>query len=377
MPAFNTITIKGFKSIASIENLELRPINLLIGPNGSGKSNFIEVFNFLRAISEGGLQNYLLKANGANKVLYFGSKRTETIQIRISFNEGDRQYRHEIDLHLADNDQMVPQQENVYIYARINSDGKLNSEPYEQNIISSGREEAGISDPKRWNSGHVKYIHWVLNRLRPYHFHDTSRSSPMRVTSSLNDNRYFRSDGSNLAAFLYYLRKRHEVTYGLIRRAIQRAAPFFDDFLLEPLQLNESTIRLEWKHKGSDIHFDVSSLSDGTLRFMALATLFLQPDEYRPPVILLDEPEIGLHPYAIGLLAELIQEASTTTQVIVATQSPLLLDYFKPEDLLVADRVNEVTRLTRLDSTRLATWLEDYSLGQLWEKNELGGRHGD
>jgi predicted ATPase len=196
----------------------------------------------------------------------------------------------------------------------------------------------------------------------------------MKKTARLNDNRFLRPDGSNLAAFLYYLHRMRETSYDLIRRTVQRVAPFFDDFLLEPQKLNPDTIRLEWRHKSSDAYFDAASLSDGTLRFIALVTLFLQPDEHRPSVILVDEPELGLHPYAITLLASLIKQASVKTQVIVSTQSPLLLDQFQPEDVLVAGRVNGGTQFTRLESARLATWLQDYSLGQLWEKNELGGR---
>jgi len=155
---------------------------------------------------------------------------------------------------------------------------------------------------------------------------------------------------------------------------VQRVAPFFDDFVLEPQRLNPTKIRLEWRHKGSDQYFDASSLSDGTLRFIALATLFLQPQQYRPSVILVDEPELGLHPYAITLLAALIKQAARTTQVIVSTQSSLLLDHFTPEDVLVADRVNGGTQFMRPDPERLQKWLKEYSLGQLWEKNELGGR---
>jgi predicted ATPase len=153
-------------------------------------------------------------------------------------------------------------------------------------------------------------------------------------------------------------------------------APFFDDFQLNPDPLNEEAIRLTWKHKSSDQYFGASSLSDGTLRFIALATLFLQPDTFRPSVILVDEPELGLHPYAIAMLASLVKQVSRETQVILSTQSPLLLDHFQPEDVLVADRVGGGTQFTRLDSSRLETWLETYSLGQLWEKNELGGRPG-
>ena len=154
----------------------------------------------------------------------------------------------------------------------------------------------------------------------------------------------------------------------------QQAAPFFDDFRLKPLNLKPDDIKLEWRHKNSDQYFDASSLSDGTLRFIVLATLFLQPDIHRPSAILVDEPELGLHPYAIGTLASMIRQAAVDTQVIVSTQSSLLLDHFQPEDVLVANRVEGGTTIARIDPAQLATWLEDYSLGQLWEKNEFGGR---
>ena len=191
----------------------------------------------------------------------------------------------------------------------------------------------------------------------------------MRKTSKVDDNHFLRWTRANLPAFLYYLRKKHETSFSLIARAVQRVAPFFDDFRLEPLQLKPDDIKLEWRHKRSpDQYFDASSLSDGTLRFTALATLFLQPQQYRPSVILVDEPELGLHPFAIEMLASLVRQASITTQVIVSTQSSLLLDHFEPEDALVANRVDGGTQLTRLETPQLARWLGDYSLGQLWEK---------
>jgi predicted ATPase len=196
----------------------------------------------------------------------------------------------------------------------------------------------------------------------------------MRKTAKLNDNQFLRPDGSNLAAFLYFLQERHQTSYTLIRRTVQRVAPFFDNFRLAPSRLKPDDIMLEWKHQNSDQYFDAGSFSDGTLRFIALATLFLQPKEFLPSVILVDEPELGLHPYAIEMLASLIRQASTSTQVIVSTQSSLLLDHFDPEDVLVANRVDGGTQIARLEPSRLREWLEDYSLGQLWEKNELTGR---
>jgi predicted ATPase len=198
----------------------------------------------------------------------------------------------------------------------------------------------------------------------------------MKQSSDLGDNRFLRADASNLASFLYMLRERFQTNYDLIVAVMQRVAPFFADFNLRPMALNEDKIRLEWKHKGSDSYFAASSLSDGSLRFMALATLFLQPAILRPSVILVDEPELGLHPYALTMLASMIRQASTQTQIIVSTQSALLLDHFNPEEVLVADRVENGTELRRLVEGELDEWLDEYGLGQLWEKAEFGGRPG-
>lgn len=367
MPQLDTISVSGFKSIASIQMLELGAINVLIGPNGSGKSNFIGVFSFLHAIREGRLQDYVLKAGGADKVLHFGSKVSEYLQIYISFQNKQNEYT--IQLQPTNNDELVPQYESVGYWNK-----SLYAKAYTKSIPSVGRE-AGIGTVQSLPV--AEYVREHLDGWRLYHFHDTSSTSPMKKTSDLNDNRYLRPDASNIAAFLYYLQEKHSSSYGLIRQTVRLVTPFFDDFQLEPQKLNAEKIRLEWRHKGSEAYFDASSFSDGTLRFIALATLFLQPESYRPSVILVDEPELGLHPYAITMLASLIRQASISTQVIISTQSPPLLDHFQPEDVLVAERVEGGTRFRRLESERLDKWLKDYSLGQLWEKNEIGGRPSD
>ena len=364
--ALDYITIKGFKSIASIEKLALKPVNVVIGANGSGKSNFIEAFSFLHVIREGRLQDYVRSAGGADQLLHFGSKGSDRIEFHISFREEVNQYR--LLLKPTNDDSLFPAEERVYIWNKEKYLRPLNEglTPRE-----NGRE-AGISDDS------VKKIgEWVRLRLELwclYHVHDTSNTSPMRKTAQLADNASLRPDGANLPAFLYRLQLTQPESYRLIRATIQRVAPFFDDFVLAPDLINANTIRLAWKHKKSDQYFGASALSDGTLRFIVLATLFLQPNELRPSVILVDEPELGLHPYAITLLASLVKQASVATQVILSTQSPLLLDHFQPEDVLVAERVNDATHLARLEPSRLKSWLEDYSLGQLWEKNEFGGR---
>ena len=360
----DSITIEGFKSIASVQELKLGPVNVLIGPNGSGKSNFIGVFSFLHAIRSGRLQDYVKRVGGAERILHFGSRTTGSLTVHLSFENQRNQY--EIRLYATEADDLFPGGETAFFW-----DKTICDRPSENPLFGRGGE-AGISVP--YSSGIPLHVQSYMDSWRIYHFHDTSSASPMRKTTNVGNNRFLRANGSNLAAFLHFLRLKHETEYNLIRRTVQLVAPFFDDFFLQPMAENEDFIRLEWIHKGTDAYFNASSFSDGTLRFIALATLLLQPESMRPSVILMDEPELGLHPFAITLLASLIKHASVSTQVILATQSPILLNHFQPQDVLVADRVDGQTQFKRLNAESLKDWLDDYSLGQLWEKNEFGGR---
>ncbi|TGM60303.1 AAA family ATPase [Leptospira vanthielii] len=360
------ITVRGFKSIAAIEKLELGPINIIIGANGSGKSNFLGVFSFLHAIREGRLNSYVREAGGAGNLLHFGTKVTKEIIIELSFEDQVNQY--EIALRPDSEDNLYPDREITKFW-----DKAKYSKPYETFLQArNGGTEAGISNPK--SQGIADWIRTRLGRWRLYHFHDTSSSSPLRKTAQLHDNQFLRYDGSNLPAFLYLLKEKHPDSYKLICKAIRLAIPFFEDFNLVFDPLNPEFIRLAWIHKGSDKYFGASALSDGSMRFIALTVLFLQPEEFRPSIIIVDEPELGLHPSAITILASLIKQVSFETQVIVSTQSALLLDHFEPEDILVANRENESTVFRRLDPKDLEEWMEDFSLGQLWEKNQFGGR---
>ncbi|MEI7833046.1 MAG: AAA family ATPase [bacterium] len=363
MAKIDSITIKGFKSIACIEDLKLGAINVIIGANGSGKSNFIGVFSFLHAIIEMRLDEYVRQAGGAEKVLFFGAKVTQELSITIN-----SQKPYGIKLQATNNDQLMMKPESSSFYF---ISGIRDIKYYVNGRVSVNDDQRFISEQEYSDKFRGQIDNW-----RVYHFHDAGTTSPMKKTADVDDNRYLRADGANIAAFLYLLREKHLESYKMIRRSVQLVAPFFDDFMLEPQALNPNKIRLEWKHKKSDAYFDASSLSDGTLRFIALATLFLQPESTRPSVILVDEPELGLHPYAITIFASMVKEAAVNSQVILSTQSPQLLDNFEPEDVLVANQVDGATEITRLHPERLALWLEDYSLGQLWEKNELGGRPG-
>jgi predicted ATPase len=364
--ALDFVTISGFKSISSVEKLQLRPVNIVIGPNGSGKSNFIGVFSFLNSVREGHLQDYVRRSGGAEQLLHFSSKVTKQIRIHLSFSQEANQY--DLTLKPTSDDSLYPSVEKTSFW-----DKSRYQVPFEKSLSPTGNGlEAGISSPNL--SGVGSWVSNCLAQWRLYHVHDTSATSPMRKTSDINDNRFLQPDASNLASFLYLLKEKYPDEYQMIRKVVQRVAPFFDDFILSPDSFNEEKIRLAWKHKNSSQYFGASALSDGTLRFIALTTILLQPSHYRPSVILIDEPELGLHPYGITLLASLVHQVSASAQIILSTQSSLFLDHFQPEDVLVAERSKGGTCLSRLESKRLSEWLKDYSLGQLWEKNELGGR---
>ncbi len=227
----------------------------------------------------------------------------------------------------------------------------------------------------------VAYFVENLKSWKIYQFHDTSDSALVKKTGNLHDNEFLRPDASNLAAYLYRLHEAEADYYRRIVRTIHMVAPWFDDFNLRPNPLNPDTIRLEWREVGSDAYFDATMLSDGTLRFMALATLLLQPEANLPATILIDEPELGLHPYAITVLAGMMRSAAAQTQVIAATQSVPLVNQFDLQDIIVVDREDGQSTFKRPPEATVESWLRstngagaEYGLGDLWEKNVIGGR---
>lgn len=370
----NWVTIQGFRSVRHIGRLKLGQTNALIGANGSGKSNFIQALELLQAISQENLQHYVRRSGGAEWLLHFGAKETNRIVIEVAFADSEIETRYQVELAPGGDDTLHVHGEQMYSadpdgpsHSRMQLVWSKNPDSRDSGLFTlDGAEKP--ADTKR--------LRKRLESWKIYHFNDTGPFSPFQKTNQLHDNHALHPDGSNLAAFLYLLRAKYESSYRLIRRAVQLVAPFFRDFVLEPEELNEETLRFGWHAEGSDVVFRASSLSDGSLRFIALATLLLQPEKFRPSIILLDEPELGLHPYAITVLDSLFKQAAVETQIVFATQSSLLLDHQQPEDVLVAERVDGGTQITRCedDSERLLEWLEDYSLGQLWLKNEIGGR---
>ncbi len=358
----NRLKIDGYKSIKSLD-LELKRLNILIGANGVGKSNFISFFKFMKKILDKDLQLYVGEQRGANKILHFGIKTTEKLSFLLYFPPNG----YACELIPNTNDRFIFKQEISYFKA---SDIGYSGGAKQSILAKDGELESKL--PKYGDtssiSGHiVRYIQdWKV-----YHFHDTSSTAKVKLTCNISNCGTLSIDGANISAFLRNIREHNEKSYNQIVKTIQRVAPFFHDFILEPEKNNLDTIKLKWKHRGTDEYFDANDLSDGTLRFICLSTLLLQPN--LPTIILLDEPELGLHPFALRLLAGMFKKVSRKTQIIASTQSVTLADNFDIEDIIVVDRKNNESMFTRLNIEDYEEWLQEYSLGEIWQKNLIGG----
>ncbi|MDI9366649.1 MAG: AAA family ATPase [Flavobacterium sp.] len=345
------IEINGYKSIKKAR-VDLAPINILIGANGSGKSNFITFFDFLNRLYNRKLNEYIALKGGDNKILHKGKKQTDTIAFKIEFDNGQNGYSARLQ---SGTDGFVFLRENL-IYKGDPRD------------ISRSGSEAYIKSTDNYRA---KYVIKYLNGFRKYHFHDTGLNSPFAQYSNVeNDVYYFYEDGMNLAAFMYHIQETNKIVYNKIIKNIQSIAPYFSDFYFAPNK--ENNLRVQWTDKFSDVVFGANDLSDGTLRFIALSVLFLQPD--LPDTIIIDEPELGLHPSAIAKLAGMIKSVSDRQcQVIVATQSTELISHFLPEHIITVDQVDGETVFNRLSSDNLHQWLEDYTIDDLWKRNIITG----
>jgi len=362
MASLDRIEIDGYRSIKKLK-LRLKAINILIGANGAGKSNLVGAFGLLGDLVDGKLQLHVGRRGGANALLHFGVKKTKKLRIKVSFGAN----AYEAVLEPAAKDRLIFASEKAYFQGEGD-----HLRPYEADL-GEGQRESGLEEEATTKPDKVAdHVLKAMRGWKVFQFHDTSATAGIKQKHAIGDSRTLQPDGANLAALLFGLKKRAPKKYRAIVDVIRAVAPFFDEFVLEPDEMDRKVIQLEWRHKSDPSYFDASSLSDGTLRFMCLAALLLQPT--KPSVIVIDEPELGLHPAAIVQLAALLRLASRECQVIVATQSVTLLDQFASEDVIVVERSNGDSTFERLATDQVRGWLDDYSLGELWLKNVLGGR---
>jgi predicted ATPase len=355
------LRIQGFKTFADAE-VELRSCNILIGGNGAGKSSLLSVLKMLRSLGLGELQHYVAKSGGANDLLRRAIPPTSDLELYLELVTitGKSQYR--LFLNRTENDRLL---------IRF-----LHIDRFEFDSTPSGGERhlrepvQGLElKPAEMSTGEPK----LFTGLRVFHFAETAIASPASFECDLDDNQELREDGRNLAAFLYLLEQRQSTAYRRITNIVGQVLSGFGGFILQPSALNPNRIRLRWRMKGTEGDFGPHQLSDGTMRFILLATLLHQPAEMLPKIIAIDEPELGLHPAALNLVASLIRVAAHHCQMIVATQSAALVDEFEADDVIVVHQHEHGSKLERLSSELLQEWLAEYSLGELWEKNVVGG----
>ncbi|MDR3517334.1 MAG: AAA family ATPase [Azospirillaceae bacterium] len=362
-----SFTIRGFRSIQETR-LDLDRANVLIGANGSGKSNLIAFFRFLSfllANPSGSLQRYVAENGGANAILFNGAKRTHEIEagVELKSERGINSYRFR--LFYAAPDTLIFADEACRFLPSGTPDGRWTE-------LGSGHREAQLLDRKSVVAKTTRStITALLRGLVVYHFQDTSREARIKTRWPIDDSTHLKYDAANIAPFLLSLREEFPVYYRRIVETVRQVAPFFNDFVLE---VEYDAVLLRWSERGSDVNFSVDQASDGTLRAIALITALLQPPTKLPSLIILDEPELGLHPYALNIISGLIRSAAVSRQVLLATQAPALLDGFLASDIIVAERDQWGSHFRRLNPEQLDAWLDDYALSELWNRNILGGR---
>jgi predicted ATPase len=397
MARIESIEVAGYKSIRSAM-IPLGALNVLIGANGSGKSNLLGVFGLLASLLDRRLQLHVGRQGGADRILHFGRKVTSSLRVCLRFGRP------------AYEAVLVPTDDNTLVFEEENAwDGKPFRSPFANPSIFADDAEAGGAGDQLGPGGHLESglpasasspafpgmtggavgpgasstgahaggsaiapVALEMRGRRLYHFHDTSSSARLKQKQPIDDNRALHPEGDNLAPFLFALKTVSPGAYHRIVEAVRAVAPFFDDFALAPDTLNPELIQLEWRHVSHERQFGPAALSDGTLRFMCLATLLLQPEP--PSTILIDEPELGLHPFAIHQFGALVRSAAVTTQIILATQSVTLLDEFNADQTIVCEQHEGASVFRRVEEHTLAAWRDEYSLGELWMKNILGGR---
>ena len=369
MQMLKRIRLAGWKSIKD-ETIDLTPLTVVIGANGAGKSNLLSLFKLLNVMFSNtpGLRNYVGLSGYADSLLHYGSKQTPVAEMELTFSTDTGDTTYYARWAAAAGGTLIFTEERVaFLRPGFPSPGvvDLGAGHSETNLLKSAEDGEMIA---------VVALK-LLRSCRLFHFHDTSDNSAARQPCYVDDNRFLYPDAGNLAAMLYLFREQHPMAFRHITATVRQMIPDFDGFVLEPRNLNKKQIQLNWTHKGRTYEFGPHQLSDGSLRFIALAALLLQPrvKERLPLLIALDEPELGLHPAALEVLSGMAKAASLQSQLVFATQSSVFLDYFEPQDIVVVNCRSGTSEFQRLSAEKLEAWRDDYTLGEIWEKNVVGG----
>ena len=359
-----SVTIEGFRSLRSIQNLELPQLAVLIGANGAGKSTLIRFFEMLSwMLKSKSLQEFVLRQGGGDDQFFMGARKTPRIHAELCLEtaSGLNDYRFDL-AHLSAGDSVMVMNE-AYRYSAHGIPTKAKW----TEIAAVGKESSLLEQKHKT----AKTIVNLLRQCSTYQFHDTSPNAAIHNRWDITESFRLRSDGGNLAAVLLNLRSTDGKRYALIVKQIRRVLPAFKDFVLEQ---EAGKVLLRWVGQQSDKVFGSHLTSDGSLRLFCLLTLLNMPPERLPDVMLFDEPELGLHPHAVSLVAEMFKRLSKKRQIFLATQSPYLVDCFELENIIIASANQGETLLRNLPRAQYQAWLDDeYQLSDIWLKQVVGG----
>lgn len=360
------VIIRGYKSIAFNRpiTLKINDVSILLGANGAGKSNIISFFRMLSYMMSKSFGKYVEISGTSNALLHYGAKKTPVMSGEIKFSDSQSIDTYSFSLSNAAPDRLIITEERIVWHRK----GKAKT--YEE-ILEPVFKESALAES---DNPVTKTIFQILSYCKVYQFHDSSMEGPLRQVCPVETANYLQSHGNNLPSFLLFLRENYKNSYNRIVDYVRDVVPQFQDFYLEPYN---GFISLRWMdNSATDYRFNAYQFSDGSIRFIALATLLLQSPETMPNVIILDEPELGLHPYAITQLAEMIKDASIHAQIIIATQSKDLVDHFDIDNISVIemDKETQSTTVSHLSNEEYHLWLQKYTVSELWDKNIIGGR---
>ena len=366
----DSVHIQGFRSLADVTFRPNPGVTVLVGPNGGGKSNLVRFFEMVRAmLRDRRVRLFVGQKGGADDQLFGGRKRTPRMRALIRARNGDLAGEYVFSFTPAEQD-LFRFAEEKFREVRADPAG-----PGPWTDLGSGHQEANLLSvaldaKEREDRPMARAIHGVLGDLAAYQIHDTSAGSGFHIRWDRDDT-LLRPDGGNLAAVLHLMEREDPGRYRMICRHIRRVLPNFEEFVLAE---EYGKVILRWRTRNSGKIVGAHLTSDGSLRFFALVTLLKLPRESLPRLILLDEPELGLHPAAMALIAGMIRSLAHHRQIVVATQSPLLVDEFGLDEIVVVELEDGKTRLRPVDAEEYGVWLDDgYSPGVLWRKNLLGG----
>lgn len=363
----HSLHIKGFRSLADVRIAKLPNPAVLLGANGSGKSNLLRFFEMVTSmLQQPGLGHFVQFHGGADDQLFQGTVATSRIDASVGLLAEAAQHEYRFSLEYAHPDRLLFADEAL---------GFGQAENMVWHRFGGGHDEAKLPYAKTETDGACEiaarrfkgfFEHCVVHQ-----FHDTSATSRLKVRWDAEESFRLLPHGGNLPSVLLYLSRHDKERFDAICYYVSRILPGFRRFEIE--EAHGKTL-LRWQASGSSKTIGPHLTSDGSLRFFALVTLLNLPAEVLPEIVLLDEPELGLHASAITLIAEMVKSVALKRQVVVATQSPIFVDFFRPHELVVLELDAGQTLVRRPEELDLGPWLEEYTTGEIWRKNLIGGR---